>query len=204
MNFLTMAKLLTLILLVLPVFCEGAGKPDILLGQVVSVSSPLVGEISRELKSGYEAYFEQLNQHGGIDGRKVRLVQKDDGYKADNTLALTRELIEKDKVVALVGYLGTPGPSLVVRNNVLVDNDIAMVGPSSGVASLLAEKNIFPVRATYESELAEIVAHAKAMQHKRIALLVWSAGAGPLLADTVDLVAAFLRAPPFSELSSIF
>ncbi len=178
-----MAKLLTLILLVLPVFCEGAGKPDILLGQVVSVSSPLVGEISRELKSGYEAYFEQLNQHGGIDGRKVRLVQKDDGYKADNTLALTRELIEKDKVVALVGYLGTPGPSLVVRNNVLVDNDIAMVGPSSGVASLLAEKNIFPVRATYESELAEIVAHAKAMQHKRIALLVWSAGAGPLLAD---------------------
>jgi len=178
-----MSKLLTLMLLVLPLLCEGAGKPDILLGQVVSVSSPLVGEISSELTSGYEAYFDQLNRHGGIQGRKVRLVQRDDGYKAENTLALTRELIERDKVVALVGYLGTPGPTLVVRNNLLVDNGIAMVGPSSGVASLLAEKNVFPVRATYEAELAAIVAHAKAMQLKRIALLVWSAGAGPLLAN---------------------
>ena len=178
-----MSKLFVLLLSVFAPFCFAGEKADILLGQVVSVSSPLVGEISNELKSGYEAYFAQVNAQGGIDGRKIRLIQKDDGYVADKMLVLTRELIEVDNVIALVGYLGTPGPSLVVKENLLTRNDIALIGPSTGVSSLLAEKNVFPVRASYEAELAEIVAHAKAMQHRRIALVAWSAGAGPLLAD---------------------
>lgn len=177
-----MMKLIVLLLGVLPVLCIGGDKSDILLGQVVSVSSPLVGEISNELKLGYEAYFAQLNAQGGINGRKIRLIQKDDGYKASNTLSLTRELIDADNVVALVGYLGTPGPALVVKENLLVEKNIALIGPSTGVAKLLAERNVFPVRATYEAELAEIIAHAKAMQHKRIALVSWNAGAGPILA----------------------
>lgn len=179
-----MSKLFALLLSVFAPLCFAGEKPDILLGQVISVSSPLVGEISNELKSGYEAYFAQVNEQGGIHGRKIRLIQKDDGYVANKTLALTRELIEADNVIALVGYLGTPGPSMVVKENLLTRNDIALIGPSTGVSSLLAEKNVFPVRASYEAELAEIVAHAKAMQHRRIALIAWSAGAGPLLADS--------------------
>jgi len=172
-----------LLLLVLEPLCHAGEKADILLGQVVSVSSPLVGDISNELKSGYEAYFAQVNAQGGIDGRKIRLIQKDDGYVANRTLSLTRELIEADNVIALVGYLGTPGPSLVVKEQLLTRNDIALIGPSTGISSLLAEKNVFPIRASYEAELAEIVAHAKAMQHRRIALVAWSAGSGPLLAE---------------------
>lgn len=178
-----MSKLFVLLLTVFAPLCYAGEKPDILLGQVVSVSSPLVGDISNELKSGYEAYFTQVNEQGGIHGRKIRLLQKDDGYIANKTLALTRELIEVDNVVALVGYLGTPGPSLIVKDNLLARSDIALIGPSTGVSSLLAEKNVFPVRASYEAELAEIVAHSKAMQRKRVALVAWSAGAGPLLAD---------------------
>lgn len=178
-----MFKLFVLLLSVFAPLSHAGEKSDILLGQVVSVSSPLVGEISNELKLGYEAYFAQVNAQGGIHGRKIRLIQKDDAYVANNTLALTRELIDSDKVIALVGYLGTPGPSLVVKENLLVRNDIALIGPSTGVSSLLAEKNVFPVRASYEAELTEIVAHAKAMQHRRIALIAWNAGAGPLLAD---------------------
>lgn len=46
-----------LLLLVLEPLCHAGEKADILLGQVVSVSSPLVGDISNELKSGYEAYL---------------------------------------------------------------------------------------------------------------------------------------------------
>jgi branched-chain amino acid transport system substrate-binding protein len=185
-----MKKTVILLFMLLPVLSMGSDKPDILLGQVVSVSSPLVGDISSELKSGYDAFFSELNDRGGINGRKVKLIQKEDGYNATKTLALTRELITDDKVIALVGYLGTPGPSLVVKENLLISNNIAMVGPSTGVATLLAEKNIFPIRATYEAELAEIVAHAKAMQHKRIAFVTWSAGAGPILSAAFPKIVA--------------
>ena len=183
-----MFKLLTLLLLIVPALCAGSDKPDIFLGQVISDSSPLVGSISRQLKSGYEAYFAELNERGGIHGRKVRLVQKDDAYKAGNTLALTRELIGMDRVVALVGYLGTPGLEALVRESVLTDHRIALVGPSTGVARLLAEKNVFPIRASYEAELKEIVSHAKAMQYKTIALVAWNAGAGPILAETFPAI----------------
>lgn len=178
-----MYKLFALLLSLWAPFCIAGEGGDLLLGQVVSVSSPLVGEISSELTSGYEAYFAQVNAQGGIGGRKIRLIQKDDGYNARNTLALTRELIEADNVIALIGYLGTPGPSLVVKEQLLIKNDIALIGPSTGVSSLLGEKNVFPIRASYEAELAEIVMHAKVMQRRRIALIAWSAGSGPLLAD---------------------
>lgn len=185
-----MAKLLLLLTMFLPMLCLGAGNADIPVGQVISVTSPLVGEISSELKSGYEAYFAELNEQGGIYGRKVRLVQKEDGYVAARTLALTRELIEQDNVVALAGYLGTPGLETLVRANMLTDHRIALVGPSTGVARLLGEKNVFPVRASYESELAEIVAHAKAMQHRSIAFLAWNAGAGQILAKAFPAIAS--------------
>ena len=185
-----MSKLTALLMLLLPVSCFGGESNDIVLGQVISVSSPLVGEISSELKSGVEAYFAELNARGGIDGRKVRLVQKEDGYVASKTLSLTREMIESDKVLALVGYLGTPGMEALVRENVLVENHIALVGPASGVARLLGEKNVFPVRASYEAELAEIVAHAKAMQRKSIAFVAWNAGAGQILAKAFPAVVA--------------
>jgi branched-chain amino acid transport system substrate-binding protein len=189
LDFEKMLKLIAFLIVLMPALCFGGGT-DILLGQVVSVSNPLVGEISSELKSGYEAYFTALNELGGIDGRKVRLVQKDDGYVAGKTLSLTRELVESDKVVALVGYLGTPGVEALVRENVLVDGHIALVGPSTGVARLLSEKNVFPIRASYESELAEIVSHAKAMQHKTVAFIAWNVGAGQILAKAFPAVVA--------------
>jgi ABC-type branched-subunit amino acid transport system substrate-binding protein len=78
----------------------------------------------------------------------------------------------------------------IVKENVLVEHQVALVGPSTGVARLLNEKNVFPIRASYESELAGIVAHAKAMQKRSIAFLAWNAGAGEILAKAFPAVAA--------------
>lgn len=184
-----MSKLFAFLFALLPAAGIAASKSEIVLGQVVSVTSPLVGQISSELKLGYEAYFARINAQGGIDGRKIRLIQKEDGYQAERTLALTRELIANDGVIALVGYLGTPGPSLVIKENLLVSNGIALIGPSTGISKVLANPNVFPVRATYEAELGEIASHARTMQLKRMALLSWNAGSGPILAGAFSEIA---------------
>lgn len=166
-------------------FCAGtvaAAQREILLGQIASASNPAVAETSKELQRGYQLYFDKINAGGGLDGRTIRLIQKDDGYDAKNALALTRELIDKDGVLALVGYMGTPGPTLIARERVLTEAGIAMIAPASGTANVLSQPNMFPVRATYEAEIGEIAKQAKAMLQKKVAMLTWSAGAGPVLA----------------------
>lgn len=159
-----------------------AGEGDIVLGQIASTSNPSVADSGRELQRGYQLYFDKINAKGGIHGRKIRLVEKDDGYDAQKTVALTRELIEKDNVLALVGYLGTPGSAAVGKEGVLTANDVALIAPANGTTMVLSMPNMFPVRATYEDEIAEIARHARSMGLKKVAMLTWTAGAGPVLA----------------------
>ena len=56
---------------------------------------------------------------GGINGQKLKHVVKDDGYKTEDTVRLTKELIEKDKAVALIGYAGTGNISELLKQGVL-------------------------------------------------------------------------------------
>lgn len=67
-----------------------------------------------EIPSGMEAYFDYVNEQGGVDGRKIELVVKDDGYNPTNTSQVTNELVLKDEIFAMVGGLGTPTHAAVV------------------------------------------------------------------------------------------
>jgi len=54
------------------------------------------------------AYFEMLNQKGGVNGRKIRLLSLDDGYSPPRTIEQTRKLVESDEVLLLFSSFGTP------------------------------------------------------------------------------------------------
>src|ERR1700742_5091889 len=60
------------------------------------------------------AYFEMINERGGINGRKVRFISYDDSSDPSTDLDLTRGLVERDNVLLLFGSFGTPG-NLAVR-----------------------------------------------------------------------------------------
>lgn len=60
------------------------------------------------------AYFEMINERGGINGRKVRFISSDDNSDSSSALELTRGLVEKDNVLLMFGSFGTPG-NLAVR-----------------------------------------------------------------------------------------
>lgn len=59
------------------------------------------------ISGAMDAWFRYLNDQGGIHGRKLRIVVKDDGYVPPRAVANTRELVERDGVFALVSSLGT-------------------------------------------------------------------------------------------------
>ena len=64
---------------------------EIVIGQVAPLTGVIAGT-GDEYSSGAAAYFASVNAKGGIYGRKVRVVLKDDSYKPETTLALTREI----------------------------------------------------------------------------------------------------------------
>ena len=61
------------------------------------------------------AYFARLNEQGGINGRKVKLLSLDDGYSPPKTVEQTRRLIEQEQVLAIYHSLGTPTNSATYR-----------------------------------------------------------------------------------------
>ena len=61
-----------------------------------------------EIPTGVQAYFDCLNQEGGIYGRDVEFIFRDDAYNPTNTTQVVNQLVLEDEVFAIVGGLGTP------------------------------------------------------------------------------------------------
>ena len=83
----------------------GASDTEIKLGQTVPHSGP--GSLYGVLGRVGEAYFQMLNDSGGINGRKVTFLTMDDAYSAPKCVEATRRLVEQEAVLALFGSLGT-------------------------------------------------------------------------------------------------
>jgi branched-chain amino acid transport system substrate-binding protein len=88
-----------------PVGTPGVTATQILIGGTV----PLSGQASAfgAVAPAANAYFKYVNAHGGVHGRKIKYLYRDDGYDPSRTLELTRELVEQDKVFAIFNTVGT-------------------------------------------------------------------------------------------------
>jgi ABC-type branched-subunit amino acid transport system substrate-binding protein len=83
----------------------GASDTEIKLGQTIPHSGP--GSLYGVLGRVGEAYFQSLNENGGINGRKINFLTLDDAYSAPKCVEATRRLVEQEEVLALFGSLGT-------------------------------------------------------------------------------------------------
>src|SRR4051794_5551981 len=76
----------------------------------VGMSGPFSGGLSllgQSVRDGVEVAFAEINEQGGVGGRKLQFIAEDDGYEPMRTIASARKLVEQDKVVALVAVTGT-------------------------------------------------------------------------------------------------
>ena len=139
-------------------FAQGVSANTILIGQSAALSGP-AEQLGKEMKAGAEAYFNVVNQSGGINGRKIKLLSLDDGYEPDKAAANTKKLIEEEKVLALFGYVGTPTSNAALP--LFTAAKVPFIGAFTGAQSLREPFNryIFNVRASYFDETEQIVAH---------------------------------------------
>jgi len=149
-----------------------AGADEIVIGQVAPLSGVLA-DTGKDMVLGAKVYFESVNDKGGVHGKMIRHVVKDDGYKVDETVRLTREVIEKDGAVALIGFAGTGNVGELLKQKVLEKANIALVAPYTGGEILRTPFNpyIFHIRAGYADEAEGIVDQLLLLNMKRIGVM---------------------------------
>jgi ABC-type branched-subunit amino acid transport system substrate-binding protein len=102
---------------------------------VIGTWMPLTGPAAPWAVIGktYEAYFKMVNEKGGINGRKVRVIIEDDGYNPAKTVPLVKKMVEQDKVFAFMGGLGTASGTAVMQY--IIDNKVPHLAPSTGAGA---------------------------------------------------------------------
>ena len=158
----------------LPVLAT-AGVParaavELLLGQSAALSGPS-GMLGREYRDGALAYFAEVNRRGGVHGRRLRLISLDDHYEPSITLRNTRQLIERNRVFALFGYVGTPTVKEVLP--LVESNKIPLIAPLTG-AQLLRQPHrplVFNLRTSYQVEIDRMVNYLVRSGRHRIAVV---------------------------------
>jgi branched-chain amino acid transport system substrate-binding protein len=89
---------------------RSAGTPGVTSTQIlIGGTVPLSGQASAfgAVGPAANAYFKYVNARGGVHGRKIKYLYRDDGYDPSRTLDQTRELVEQDKVFAIFNTVGT-------------------------------------------------------------------------------------------------
>ncbi len=86
---------------------QGVSKTEIVIGSMQDLSGPVVA-FSKQLKFGMEMRVDEINEAGGINGRKLKLIIEDHGYDPKKAVLATQKLVQKDKIFAMVGTIGTP------------------------------------------------------------------------------------------------
>lgn len=150
---------------------DGVSAGEIHIGMSNALSGPAAG-LGTGVRAGAEAYLGKVNAAGGVHGRKIVLVSKDDGYEPARTAAATGELIA-EKVFALFGYVGTPTSSAAVP--LASKAQMPYLFPFTGAEFLRNPVNkwVFNVRASYFDETEEMVERVtKDLGAKKIAMFM--------------------------------
>jgi branched-chain amino acid transport system substrate-binding protein len=136
----------------------GISGDTILFGQVAALEGPSAA-LGQSTRQGLLAAFTEYNTKGGINGRKLRLVSRNDGYDPDRSVVETVKLIYEDKVFALIGAVGTP--TALATAPIAAANDVPFIGPVSGAEFLAGPdfQNVVNIRARYETEAEAWVKH---------------------------------------------
>lgn len=140
----------------------------------IGMPSGFTGSVAAGVKENHEGaklYFDTINARGGVNGQKIELVTVDDRFDPKVTVEVARELVTKQRVLALFLNRGTPHSQALLP--LLTELRVPLVGPSTGAMALHEPVHpwVFNVRATYQREAAKAVEHLASIGITRIAMI---------------------------------
>jgi branched-chain amino acid transport system substrate-binding protein len=150
-------------------YAQGVTDTEILIGHF----GPQTGFAANydTIRQGIQSYFNLVNEKGGVNGRKLKLIAYDNEYQPSKTVPVATKLVQEDKVFAIVGTPCTPCHQAAEA----LFEGMPMVGPSPASTSAFTEplrKNWFGAQMNYKIEAKFFADYAvKKMGAKRIGIL---------------------------------
>lgn len=115
---------------------QGITPNEIIVGTHVDLSGPLAAW-GTAVRDGIEMAFDEANEAGGVNGRTLRLVTRDDGYDAERARQAVRELVEIDRAFAILSPLGTPTTQAAAGE--ALERDILYLFPLTAAPQISAQ-----------------------------------------------------------------
>src|SRR6476469_174275 len=117
----------------------GATDTEIKIGQTAPFSGPY--SVYANIAKTQAAYFKMINDQGGVNGRKINLIQYDDAYSPPKAVEQVRKLVESDEVLLTFQIIGTPSNAAVQKY--LNSKKVPQLFAATGASKFTDPKN-FP------------------------------------------------------------
>jgi ABC-type branched-subunit amino acid transport system substrate-binding protein len=159
----------------------------------IGVHAPITGAApipQNALDKGKDVYWKWLADHGGLLGRKVQIIIKDDQFNPAHAVQVCRELVEQDKVFLLFGVTGSDQITACARYADAAGVPYLSAGVNED--GLTGLKNYFAVSQTYAQQNRTIVGLLKNVMHKNKVAIVLNAT--PALDETQRSITALAQA----------
>ena len=142
---------------------QGVTDTEIIVANSATTSGKYAG-VGLPFVNAIQAYFNMVNEAGGIDGRKITFLNKDDEFDPVKGKAYLQEFVEDDKVFCILGHFGTPVVSATIED--LKSYGIPSLYFATGIGQLFSDNavdnasgyNIFPIQPLYITEGQVMVA----------------------------------------------
>src|SRR3954453_1818626 len=85
---------------------QGVAKNEIVVGSIQDLSGPIAG-FGKQVRLGMLLRVDEINEQGGINGRKLRLLVEDSAYDPKKAVLAAQKLVNQDKIFIMLGHIGT-------------------------------------------------------------------------------------------------
>ena len=157
-------------------FAALAAEP-IVIGQVAPFTGPQA-VTGKAMNAGAKLYFDAVNLKGGVRGRPIKLVTRDDAQKPEDSVRLTRELIAAEAPVAMISTVGTANLEALAKDGVYTQTRTSLVGAVSGAATVVKAPGMHIVKASYHDEVGRLFDQLSHVGVKRVGLVYQDDGLG--------------------------
>lgn len=148
-------------------WAQEGGSGPVRIAQSLPLTGPLA-DLGQAVHQGAKACFDRVNASGGIEGRNIELIVKDDAYDLERAKANYKELLAMPQLLAFFNTFGTPMVEALLP--MAASDGVPVIAPFTGASSVRQKpsRQVVHIRASYADEIHKIVEHLSTVGTTRL------------------------------------